>query len=450
MRNSLFIVALCLIARSTYASGPLDGLSPLMRTRVVCSIAAAMEWKTPTDVVLAVAQTEGGKPGQWVQNRNGTYDVGPMQFNTRYLKQLKDRYGIVPNDVAGRGCYPFRLAAWRLRKHWEQDKGDRWKRWANYHSRTPSKNLKYRRRLKKRAQHWRQWLSKRFKTKAPRNGRQARTHRVPRPPSESVDRRGQSGQPTRAEATPLDLHLTSLLPGSSSHAASNSIGTPHQGKLAGAVQVPAHPAYVIRNPARSWATATTVEWLVSAFDSVREADGGRAPKIRVHDLSRRNGGPINDHHSHESGRDVDLTYFQKSCRGSCPLKRVTPKTLDASRQWALLRPWLLQGRAEFIFIDYPLQGAIHGAAKAAGVSSRDLERWFQYPHGHNSKRGIIRHIPHHANHVHVRFRCPKEDQLCKPSRIDLDRPNGIRVANMETTTLLPGANQGLANIKSLL
>jgi hypothetical protein len=42
---------------------------------------------------LAVAEKEGGKAGQWVSNRNGTHDVGSMQFNTAYLGDLA-RYGI--------------------------------------------------------------------------------------------------------------------------------------------------------------------------------------------------------------------------------------------------------------------------------------------------------------------------------------------------------------------
>jgi hypothetical protein len=37
---------------------------------------------------LAVGGKGSGKPGQWVRNSNGTHDVGPMQFNTAYLRDL--------------------------------------------------------------------------------------------------------------------------------------------------------------------------------------------------------------------------------------------------------------------------------------------------------------------------------------------------------------------------
>jgi hypothetical protein len=107
---------------------------------------------------------EGGrqaKPGQVVVNRNGTLDVGSMQFNTGYLRDLA-RYGISPADVASSGCYSFNLAAWRLRQHIRHDKGDLWTKSANYHSRTPEVNARYRSELITRSGKWAKWLEVRF------------------------------------------------------------------------------------------------------------------------------------------------------------------------------------------------------------------------------------------------------------------------------------------------
>ena len=82
----------------------LADLPPQIQERVVCSITAAMKYEVPANIVLAVAEKEAGKPGQRVRNSsNGTYDVGPMQFNTAYLKDLA-RYGITAEDVASTGC----------------------------------------------------------------------------------------------------------------------------------------------------------------------------------------------------------------------------------------------------------------------------------------------------------------------------------------------------------
>ena len=139
------------------------GLSPQIKERVICSISAAVKYQIPANIVLAVAEIEGGKPGQWVLNANGTHDVGPMQFNTAYLAGLI-RYGITASDVAASGCYPFDLAAWRLRRHIKYDEGDLWTRAANYHSRTLTHNSAYRAVLVAKADKWADWLASRFNT----------------------------------------------------------------------------------------------------------------------------------------------------------------------------------------------------------------------------------------------------------------------------------------------
>ena len=135
-------------------------LPPDMQERVVCSIAAAIKYEIPANILLAIAEKEGGKPGQWVRNSNGTHDVGAMQFNTSYLKDLS-RYGITPDHVSAAGCYAYDLAAWRVRLHIQKDQGDIWTRAANYHSRTPKYNAKYRADLMAKAVKWADWLERR-------------------------------------------------------------------------------------------------------------------------------------------------------------------------------------------------------------------------------------------------------------------------------------------------
>ena len=142
---------------------PID-LPPYMQERIVCSIAAAAKYEIPANVLLAVAEKENGRAGQWVRNSsNGSDDVGPLQFNTNYLRELA-QYGITPSHVAAAGCYPYDLAAWRLRKHIRYDTGDLWTRAANYHSRTPQFNQVYRTDLMVRAAKWADWLGKHYQT----------------------------------------------------------------------------------------------------------------------------------------------------------------------------------------------------------------------------------------------------------------------------------------------
>ena len=143
---------------------PFIDLPPPLQERVICSISAAVKYEVPANIVLAVAEKEAGKPGQWVKNTNGTHDVGPMQFNTLYLGDLAG-HGITANDAAASGCYSFDLAAWRLRQHLRKDKGDLWTRASNYHSRTPHYHAIYRADLMRRAVKWADWLDARFITR---------------------------------------------------------------------------------------------------------------------------------------------------------------------------------------------------------------------------------------------------------------------------------------------
>ncbi len=118
--------------------------------RVECSIQAANHYHIPPLIMLAVAEQEGGKPGQKTRNSNGTYDYGAMQINTVSLMDLRS-YGINENHVLAEGCYPYYLAAWRISGHITNASGDLWQRAANYHSKTPYYNRLYREKLLQRA-----------------------------------------------------------------------------------------------------------------------------------------------------------------------------------------------------------------------------------------------------------------------------------------------------------
>ncbi len=199
-------------------------------------------------------------------------------------------------------------------------------------------------------------------------------------------------------------------------AVSESVGVAWCGHIAGARPLGEHPAYVLRNPARSWATARTIERLRRGFDAVRRRDP-RAPRVRVHDLSLEGGGPIDDHRSHQSGRDVDITYYRRSgcdVEGGCPLETIAdPADLDARRQWTLFHAWLRSGEAEAIYVDYALQGALHREARRRGATAAQLARWFQYPRGPRHADGVVRHFPNHRDHLHVRFSCARGEPRCR-------------------------------------
>ena len=82
-------------------------LPPDLPERIACWIQAAVRYEVLANILLAIAEKEGGKPGQWVRNANNTYDVGPMQFNTTYLSSLA-KYGINPIMWHNQGVIPMR------------------------------------------------------------------------------------------------------------------------------------------------------------------------------------------------------------------------------------------------------------------------------------------------------------------------------------------------------
>jgi hypothetical protein len=141
----------------------LPDVPPAHQEMVSCALGAALAYDVPANILLAVAEKEAGKPGQWVRNSNGSFDVGALQFNTTYLRDLT-RYGISAADVAAPGCFSFLLAAWRIRGHLHKDTGDVWTRAANYHSRTPRYNAVYRADIMRRASRWTTWLDTHFPT----------------------------------------------------------------------------------------------------------------------------------------------------------------------------------------------------------------------------------------------------------------------------------------------
>lgn len=193
---------------------------------------------------------------------------------------------------------------------------------------------------------------------------------------------------------------------------SESVGAPHRGRLEKPVQLPKHRGYFVRTPQRAWGTTETVNWIEDGFDAVAKRYKYNKP-VRVHDISDRDGGPLRDHRSHQSGRDVDISFHQRSCGASpCAFKKVKPNDLDVGRVWTLLEYWLKNGQIENAFIDYRLQKPLYKFARSRGATKAQLEQWFQYPRGQGSPYGVVRHFAKHDDHMHVRFVCPLNDSRC--------------------------------------
>ena len=129
----------------------MDGLPPaeapaIQDTPVVierCINEAAQEYKLHPLLIRAILNVEGGKVGTMSKNRNGTYDLGPMQINTIWLEPLS-KYNIGWEDLAYNACVNIHVGSWILANELKgQD--DFWVGVGAYHSKTPKHNKRYRR-----------------------------------------------------------------------------------------------------------------------------------------------------------------------------------------------------------------------------------------------------------------------------------------------------------------
>jgi hypothetical protein len=112
-----------------------------------CVLLAANTYHVPAAVMIGIMNVEGGHIGQEVgPNRNGTYDLGPMQVNTRWLPALQKTWNVSSSTarswVRDNGCVNVHVAAWILRQKMN-DTGSLVGGIAAYHSATPKHGIPY-------------------------------------------------------------------------------------------------------------------------------------------------------------------------------------------------------------------------------------------------------------------------------------------------------------------
>ncbi|MEX1367148.1 MAG: penicillin-insensitive murein endopeptidase, partial [Nannocystaceae bacterium] len=171
------------------------------------------------------------------------------------------------------------------------------------------------------------------------------------------------------------------------------------GSMDDAIPLPPGPEYTVKAEAYAWGTPRTIAQLRSAIRAY--ARGRSVPRVHIGDISLRQGGPFPPHLSHQQGRDVDIAYVLNGRRARFGV--ANRLSLDLERTWALLQSLLDTEAVLYVFIDYEVQALLYEHARAQGVSEARLDSLFQYPHGRQAARGIIRHWKGHDDHFHVRF-----------------------------------------------
>lgn len=111
-----------------------------------CVTGYSRQFAIPVAVTLAIMKTEGGHPGSYNRNTNGTYDMGVMQLNTVHVEDYARKYGMSEYGFKTRavhdGCFSVYVGLDLLRRHLDES-GNLATAVAHYHSKTPELGAKY-------------------------------------------------------------------------------------------------------------------------------------------------------------------------------------------------------------------------------------------------------------------------------------------------------------------
>ena len=187
-------------------------------------------------------------------------------------------------------------------------------------------------------------------------------------------------------------------------------GTPNRGRLLEGEPLAPSPKYVILHRHRAYGTYYITSHLKDMFD----AYALRFPKanpVIIGDLSYRTGRRIQPHLSHQSGRDVDITYPRHDTpRDYLKFHYIKRANLDARRTLWLVQHMAASGYVEKIFMDYWVQRKVYQEAQRQGAPQEWLDAVFQYPRWGGD--ALIERAKGHDDHMHVRYYCQQPDTHC--------------------------------------
>ena len=135
-------------------------------------------------------------------------------------------------------------------------------------------------------------------------------------------------------------------------------------------------------------------------------------KIKVHDLSDKDGGEQSGHASHQSGRDVDFgLYLKKNGQLVNEFESAIGQNLknfDAQANWIFLKAMFASGEIDNIFLDQQLIDKLAQYAQQNEQDTALVQNIF-------SK---LKHYKNHYHHYHVRVSCPHDHQMCMAGTSD--------------------------------
>lgn len=191
-----------------------------------------------------------------------------------------------------------------------------------------------------------------------------------------------------------------------------SWGEASRGRLYNGEPLPAGEAYRVLYPHRTFGTYYTVSEIVRVLDSfkVRYPD---AKPLLIGDISVKHGRRIKPHKSHQSGRDVDITYPRlREPANYQRFQYLARRDFDVEKSFWILKQFIDSGNVEYIFVDRRWQRKLREYAQEQGATEDWLNAVFEYRSA-RSGHAIVRHARGHARHFHVRFKCQETDTRCR-------------------------------------
>lgn len=174
-------------------------------------------------------------------------------------------------------------------------------------------------------------------------------------------------------------------------------------------QLPERPdLYTLANPQNAWGAAYMGDLLVAAAEEMAILLPDADP-ILIGDISRRGGGQLTSHISHQQGIDADLGLYQKGGKqGTIGFSDLTASNIDYEASWLLIKSLLDSGRIEFILLDGRVISLLRDWTVENGRLTRD-EALRIFPKEGTPRlweqTGYVRHAANHRDHIHVRVRC---------------------------------------------
>lgn len=110
-----------------------------------CFDEAAARYQIPSSLLMAISRVESsGNPQAINRNPDGSYDIGHMQINSRWLPLLK-QYGIDERSLFD-ACTNTYVGAWILAQNIHR-LGYGWNAIGAYNARSPAKRMAYARKV---------------------------------------------------------------------------------------------------------------------------------------------------------------------------------------------------------------------------------------------------------------------------------------------------------------